>query len=82
MFYEVYGIYDLPTGEAISKYAKTFIRFGYQRYQYDYSGSMDWNMKPYDLDEDTAQLQGLKTGMGLDPVDHADQIYLTFEAYF
>ena len=80
--YEVYGIYDLPTGEAISKYAKTFIRFGYQRYQYDYSGSMDWNMKPYDLDEDTAQLQGLKTGMGLDPVDHADQIYLTFEAYF
>ena len=26
--YELYMIYDLPTGEAISKYAKTFIRLG------------------------------------------------------
>ena len=80
--YEIYGIYDLPTGEAISKYAKTFIRFGYQRYEYDYSGSFDWNMKAYDLEEDTVQLQGLLSGNNLDPVKSADQIYLTFEAYF
>ncbi|MCK5070370.1 MAG: DUF3373 domain-containing protein [Desulfocapsa sp.] len=78
--YEIYGIYDLPTGEAISKYAKTFIRFGYQRYEYDYSGSMDWNMKPYDLG-DSADVMALQM-MGMDPVESADQLYLTFEAYF
>ncbi|MBU0946142.1 MAG: DUF3373 domain-containing protein [Proteobacteria bacterium] len=78
--FEVYGIYDLPSGEAISKYAKTFVRFGYQRYEYDYSGSMDWNLRPYDLGDamDKQYLQML----GMDPVESADQIYLTFEAYF
>ena len=78
--FEVYGLYDLPTGEAISKYAKTFMRVGYQRYEYDYSGSMDWNMRPYDLD--SAAYTGALNQFGLDPVDSADQVYLTFEAYF
>ncbi len=77
--YEIYGIYDLPTGEALSKYAQTFIRFGYQRYEYNYAGSMDWNMKPYDLSNDAqvAQLNQVRPA-----VDSADQVYLTFEAYF
>jgi hypothetical protein len=78
--YEVYGIYDLPTGDAISKYAKTFIRFGYQRYEYDYSGSMDWNLKPYDLSDDT--IMGMARQGGMDFVESADQFYLTFEAFF
>jgi len=72
--YEVYMIYDLPTGEAISKYAKTFIRLGYQHYEYDYTGSGDWNMYPYKLADAAA--------FGMDSVESADQIYLTFEAYF
>jgi len=76
--YELYMIYDLPTGEAISKYAKTFIRLGWQYYDYDYSGHFDWNMRPYDLDDDKAELQAL----GLNPVESANQVYLTFEAYF
>lgn len=78
--YEVYGLYDLPTGEAISKYAKTFIRFGYQHYEYDYSGSGDWNMAAYDLSDagDQAKLAML----GRDPAEQADQVYLTFEAFF
>ena len=76
--YEIYLIYDLPTGEAISKYAKTFIRLGWQYYDYNYAGGFDWNMKPYDLDEDKAQLQAL----GINPVESANQVYLTFEAYF
>lgn len=82
--YEVYGVYDLPTGEAVSKYAKTFIRFGYQRYEYDYSGSMDWNAKPYDLGDATelAYLNGFNAAMGRSTVESADQVYLTFEAYF
>jgi len=76
--YELYMIYDLPTGEAISKYAKTFIRLGWQFYDYNYSGGFDWNMKPYDLDDEKAQLQML----GQNPVESANQVYLTFEAYF
>lgn len=78
--YELYMIYDLPTGEAISKYAKTFIRLGYQHYDYDYSGSGDWNLFPFDLSD--ARGQNFLTGIGSDPVESADQIYLTFEAYF
>jgi len=78
--YEIYTIWDLPTGEAISKYAKTFMRLGYQHYEYDYSGSGDWNFAPYDLSDqgDLAKMQM----MGMDPVESADQVYLTFEAYF
>ncbi|MCX5869364.1 MAG: DUF3373 family protein [Deltaproteobacteria bacterium] len=78
--YEVYGIYDLPTGKAISKYAKTFMRLGYQRYEYDYAGSGDWNMKPYDLSNDM-DLFKLKM-MGQNPVESADQVYMTLEATF
>ncbi len=82
--FEVYGIYDLPTGDAISKYAKTFIRLGYQRYEYDYSSSMDWNGKPYDLGStnEVNQLNMVNSMTGQSTVDSADQIYLTFEAYF
>jgi hypothetical protein len=76
--YELYLIYDLPTGEAISKYAQTFIRLGWQYYDYNYSGGFDWNMKPYDLDDEKMQMQML----GLNPVESANQVYLTFEAYF
>ncbi len=78
--FEVYTIWDLPTGEAISKYAKTFMRLGYQHYEYDYFASGNWNIAPYDLDSaaDQAKLQM----MGQDPVESADQIYVTFEAAF
>ncbi len=78
--YEIYTIWDLPTGEKLSKYAKTFVRLGYQHYEYDYSGSGDWNIYPYDLSNssDKEQLQMF----GQDPVESADQIYVTFEAYF
>jgi hypothetical protein len=78
--YEVYGIYDLPTGKAISKYAKTFMRLGYQRYEYDYSGSNDWNMMAYDLGN-SADLAKLRM-LGQDPVESANQVYVTLEATF
>lgn len=76
--YELYLTYDLPTGEAISKYAKTFIRLGWQYYDFDYSGGYDWNVKPYDLDDDKMEMQMF----GMNPVEKANQVYLTFEAYF
>ncbi|SDP22169.1 DUF3373 family protein [Desulforhopalus singaporensis] len=78
--FELYTIWDLPTGEAISKYAQTFIRLGYQHYEYDYFGSGNWNLAPYDL-SDSADLAKLQM-MGQDPVESADQVYLTFEAFF
>lgn len=78
--YEVYGIYDLPTGPAISKYAKTFMRVGYQHYDYDYAGSGDWNMMAYDLGNAMDQMK--LRAMGIDPIESADQVYVTLEASF
>jgi hypothetical protein len=78
--FELYSIYDIPAGEAVSKYGRAFIRLGYQYYNYTHSGSGDWNYFPYDLGDnnDLAKLQAL----GVDPIDDAHQIYLTFEAFF
>jgi ribosomal protein L29 len=76
--YEAYLIWDLPTGEAISKFAKTFMRFGYQHYDYDYSGGSDWNFKPYDLDDAVA----LQWATMMPTIESADQVYVTFEVYF
>ena len=81
---EAYMIYDLPTGEAISKYAKTFVRLGYQHYWFDYTG-VDWNVKPYDTDDaammTAAYNMALASGSQL-PVESADQVYLTFDVFF
>jgi hypothetical protein len=76
--YEAYMIWDLPTGEAISKFAKTFMRFGYQHYDYDYTGGSDWNIKPYDIDK----AEGETFGMFVPTIEDADQVYVTFEVYF
>ncbi len=76
---EAYMIYDLPTGAAVSKFAKTFIRLGYQYYKYDYTGSGMWLGNPVDIDElknDPLNAQFYS------PVEDQSQIYLTFEAYF
>ena len=81
---EIYGIYDIP-GRPLKRLNSAFIRVGYQHYQYNYTGSLDWNMRPYDLDSaaDRAQLANLaQNGMFVPMVDTADQIYVTFEATF
>lgn len=78
--YEVYTIYDIPGGEKISKFGKAFIRLGYQRYEYDYTGGMDWNFMPKDVDSATERAQAMAVGQTV--VDHANQVYLTFEAAF
>ncbi|MCI5212213.1 MAG: DUF3373 family protein [Candidatus Electrothrix sp. ATG2] len=81
---ELYMIYDLPAGEAISEYAKTFIRLGYQHYEYDYTGN-DWNTKPYDVEDPammTASLNMATESGSVVPVDSADQVYVTLDVYF
>lgn len=77
--YEAYLIWNIPAGEAISKYAKAFMRLGYQYYKYDYTGSGYWLGAPVKVDDLTnsalnAQLYA--------PIDHMQEVYLTFEAWF
>jgi hypothetical protein len=77
--YEFYMIYDLPGGEAISKYGKAFMRLGYQHYDYEYSYSGMWLGEPQkidELDEDPMYAQFYA------PTESMDQVYLTLEAYF
>lgn len=76
---ELYAIYDIPAGEAISKFSQAFFRLGYQHYDYDYTGSGYWLGAPADIDE----LAKDPLNAQLYPaVDSADQIYLTMEAWF
>ena len=74
--YEVYGIMDIPGGEAVSKYGKAFMRLGYQHYDYNYTGSGDWNFMPVKMSDAATSFQLAP------PVESADQVYLTFEAAF
>jgi hypothetical protein len=77
--YEVYGIYDLP-GKAVAKLGAASFRVGYQHYRYNYTGSLDWNVKPYDID--SAQERGIATQMGILTVKSADQVYASFDVKF
>jgi len=76
---EVYMIYDLPTGEALSKYAKTFMRLGYQYYKYDYTYSGSWLGAPTDVDKLASDPFAAQFYPALDDLQ---QIYLTFEIFF
>lgn len=76
---EAYGIWDIPVGEAISRFGKAFIRLGYQHYNYDYTGSGFWLGEPLkiaDLQNDPLSAQFYT------PVDTMDQIYVSMEAWF
>lgn len=77
--YEVYGIYDLPGGEAISKFGKAFMRLGFQHYDYDYTYSAMWLGTPNkieDIQNDPLMAQFYA------PIKEMNQIYLSFEAMF
>lgn len=76
---ELYGIWDIPAGEAVSKFGKAFIRAGWLHYEYNYTGSGFWLGEPVDIDE-TATDPLL--AQFWEPVDNMDQIYVTLEAWF
>jgi hypothetical protein len=76
---EVYGIWDIPGGEAISKFGKAFMRLGYQHYEYDYTGSGFWLGAPHKIED--LQNDPL-TAQFYTPVDSMDQVYLSLEAHF
>jgi hypothetical protein len=77
--YELYTVYDIPAGAAISKYSKAFIRLGYQHYDYKYTGSGFWLGRPEKVDDlanDPLKAQFYT------PLKKMDQVYLTMEAWF
>ncbi|OCC14355.1 hypothetical protein DBT_2228 [Dissulfuribacter thermophilus] len=74
---EVYWIWDIPD-TPLSKYGKAFMRFGYQYYWIDYTGSGNWMGKPVDMDD----LDNMLNAQQFAPVDRMDNFYMTFEVYF
>ena len=76
---ELYMIYNIDAGEALSDYAQAFIRLGAQYYKYDYSGSGSWLGAPVDVDD--LQTDPLYAQF-YPALDDMSQVYLTFEAYF
>ncbi|HSH13725.1 MAG TPA: DUF3373 family protein, partial [Desulfurivibrionaceae bacterium] len=77
--YELYTVYDIPAGEAISKFSKAFIRLGYQHYDYEYTGSGFWLGAPQKIDELANDPLSAQFYV---PTDKMDQVYLTMEAWF
>lgn len=77
--YEIYGIYDIP-GRPASWLGNAFIRVGYQHYDYNYTGSMDWNVKPYKVDDAASVAKAGFAGQKV--IESAEQIYVTFETTF
>jgi hypothetical protein len=76
---ELYTIYDIPSGEATSKFAKAFVRLGYQHYDYEYTYSGMWLGTPNKIDD----IQGDPLmAQFYAPIKDMDQVYLTMEAWF
>ncbi len=76
---EAYGLWDIPAGEAISRFGKAFMRLGYQHYNYNYTGSGFWLGEPLDIDE---LANDPLSAQFYTPVQDMDQVYVTIEAWF
>jgi hypothetical protein len=77
--YELYTVYDIPAGAAISKFSKAFFRLGYQHYDYKYTGSGFWLGAPQKIDDLANDPLSAQFYV---PTDKMDQVYLTMEAWF
>ena len=74
---EAYWVWTLPE-TPISRYANAFMRFGYQHYWFDYTGSGNWLGHPRDVDD----LNNPMYAQAFTPVSDMDNFYLTFEVFF
>ncbi len=75
--YEAYWIYEIP-GKKLSRFAKTFIRLGYQYYDYEYSGSGQWLGEPKKIsDINTTSVKPL-----FPAAKNMQDIYASFDVYF
>jgi outer membrane murein-binding lipoprotein Lpp len=76
---EAYLIWDIPAGDAISRYAKAFTRLGYQYQIHEYTGGGFWLGSPVklaDLDDDPLNAQFYT------PLERVHQLYLSLDVYF
>ena len=76
---EAYGLWNIPAGEAISKFGKAFMRLGYQHYNYNYTGSGFWLGEPKNIDDLNKDPMAAQFYV---PVDTMDQLYVSVEAWF
>ena len=81
---EVYWIQDLPAGEALSKYARVFLRLGFQYFWFNYSGSGMWLGEPHEINELDDTVFGMLPAYPqmFMPIDHMYNLYASFEVFF
>ncbi|WP_456371295.1 DUF3373 family protein [Thermodesulfatator atlanticus] len=80
---EIYWIQDLPAGEALSEYARVFLRLGFQYYWFNYSGSGSWLGEPHEINElDDMTAYGPAYSQMFIPLDHMYNFYMSFEVFF
>lgn len=76
--YEAYLIQELNK-KPIANRGKAFFRLGYQYYDFQYTGSQNWVGAPYKISTLT---RGSMPPQFFVPVQHAQDIYLTFDVLF
>lgn len=77
--YEVYLIQELKN-RPLMKNAKTFWKFGYQLYKFDYTGSNNWMGAPVKISD--LDLTTTANAQYLTPIKEAEDFYLTWEVLF
>jgi len=77
--YEVYIIQSLNR-KAIAKKGETFIRLGYQLYNFDYTNSNNWVGAPHKISD--MSLVNPMLQEGLTPIKKAQDLFLTFDVRF
>jgi hypothetical protein len=79
--YEVYVIQELNQ-KPIAKRGKAFFRLGYQYYNFEYSGSINWLEVPVPMTSLTTNDAKGQNALFLVPVKRATDLYATFEVLF
>ncbi len=80
---EIYWIQDLPAGEALNKYARVFLRLGFQYFWFNYSGSGMWLGEPHEINELDDTMMGMPLNAQMfTPIDHMYNLYASFEIFF
>ena len=74
--YEAYLIQEFPGLPIASFNAKTFVRIGYQYYDFDYTGSNNWVGGPVAISDVSSNPQMLT------PMENAKDLYATLEVKF
>lgn len=74
--YEMYLIQELARKPISSFFSKAFFRFGYQYYDFQYTGSNNWVGAPVKISDVSGQM------MTTTPLQKAHNLYATFEVQF